>query len=103
MARLHEERAAEIRAGLVVRGSPLTPGPGVSSSDSESLAIRGPGRRVVTPRRQMAPVEEEPSPSQAGGGNRGAGRGVQVQRTQHGGTHIRFGGDGDDSSTSRGR
>jgi hypothetical protein len=96
VARMHEERAAEIRAGLVVQGSPSTPRSGVSSSDNESLAIRGPGRRVVTPRSQMARVEEEPSPSRAG-------RGMQVQRTQHGGTHIRFDEDGGDSSTSRGR
>jgi hypothetical protein len=87
VARMHEQRAAEIRAGLTVQGSPSTPGSGFSSPGSESSAIRGPGRRVVTPHsRQMAPVEEEPSPSQAGGGNRG----VQVRKNDHGGTHIRF-------------
>jgi hypothetical protein len=96
VARMHEQRAAEIRAGLTVQGSPSTPG----SSGSESSAIRGPGRRVVVviPRSQMTPVEEEVSPSRTSGGNRG----VQVQRTQHGGTHIRFDSDGEVSSTSRG-
>jgi len=90
VAQMHEQRAAEIRAGLIVRGSPSSPG----SSGSESLAIRGPGRRMVIPRSQMAPVEEDTSPSRAGG--------VQVERTQHGGTHIRFDDDGGVSSTSRG-
>jgi hypothetical protein len=42
VARMHEQRAAEIRAGLTVQGSPSTPG----SSGSESSAIRGPGTRT---------------------------------------------------------
>jgi len=87
VAQMHEQRAAEIRAGLMTQGSPSTPRSGVSSPEGGSLAIRGPGRRPVTPRsQQMAPVEEEPSPSQAGRGSRG----VQVQRTEHGGVHTRF-------------
>ena len=45
MARMHEQRAADIRAGRVTRGSPSTP-----ESEGSSVAVRGSGRRVITPR-----------------------------------------------------
>jgi hypothetical protein len=106
VAQMHEQRAADIRAGRVPRGSPSTasPGSGLSSPESPSMAIRGPGRRVAAPHApQLTPLEEESTPSPTYRANRGANRGLQVQRTDYGGTHIRFPSDGDGSSTSRGR
>lgn len=104
VAQMHEQRAREIRAGFVTHGSPssVSSESSFSSLGSLSSAIRGPGRRVVTPRSvPMAPPEEEPSPSVGRG--RGASRGAVVRRTEYGGTHIRFSSDGDGSGAFRGR
>ena len=84
VARMHEQRAADIRAGRITQGSPST------GSESSSTAIQGPSRRTPRSRPREASVEEEdegessPSPAQR------SGRGVQVRRTEGGGTHTRF-------------
>lgn len=93
VARMHEQRAADIRAGRVTRGSPSTSESGISSPEAGSVAIRGSARRVATPRshpREPTGEEEgdedgsEPSPAQGSGGR------VQVRRGAYGGTHTRF-------------
>ena len=88
VARMHEQRAADIRAGLITRGSPS-----ILRSKSSSEAIRGPGRRVVTPRSQPrveSAVEEESEEDESEASPAQGSRGAQVQRTAGGGTHTRF-------------
>jgi hypothetical protein len=91
VAQMHEQRASEIRAGLVTHGSPSSASSSSSfrSLGSISSAIRGPGRLVATPRSvPVTSLEEEPSPSVGRG--QGANRGAVVRRNKYGGTHISF-------------